>query len=105
LVVWFGLVGLEFELKQGFALTKQALYHLSHTSSPFCSGYFGDGGLANYLLGLALNLDLLQISASQVAGIIGVSLRHPIVCFLDAIHFDLGEMESQCSFDLHFPEG
>jgi hypothetical protein len=27
---------------QGFALAKQALYHLSHTSSPFCSGYFGD---------------------------------------------------------------
>jgi hypothetical protein len=20
------------------------LYHLNHTSSPFCSGYFGDGG-------------------------------------------------------------
>jgi hypothetical protein len=26
----------------GFALAKQVLYHLSHTSSPFCSGYFGD---------------------------------------------------------------
>jgi hypothetical protein len=24
-------------------LEKQALYRLSHTSSPFCSGYFGDG--------------------------------------------------------------
>jgi hypothetical protein len=22
-----------------------SLYHLSHTSGPFCSGYFGDGGL------------------------------------------------------------
>jgi hypothetical protein len=32
-------------LIQGFSLTSQALYHLSHTSSssPFCSGYFGDG--------------------------------------------------------------
>jgi hypothetical protein len=26
---------------------------LSNTSSPFCSGYFGDGGLTNYLLELA----------------------------------------------------
>jgi hypothetical protein len=30
------------DLTRDFALTKQALYHLSHTSSPFCSGYFGD---------------------------------------------------------------
>jgi hypothetical protein len=28
---------------QGFQLTKQLVYHLSHASSPFCSGYFGDG--------------------------------------------------------------
>jgi hypothetical protein len=28
---------------QGFTLAKQELYLLSHTSSPFCSGYFGDG--------------------------------------------------------------
>jgi hypothetical protein len=33
---------------QGFvlatqALTKLVLYYLSHTFSPFCSGYFGDG--------------------------------------------------------------
>jgi hypothetical protein len=28
---------------QGFVLAKQVLYHLSHTSSPFCCGYFGDG--------------------------------------------------------------
>jgi hypothetical protein len=27
---------------RGFAFAKQVLYHLSHTSSPFCSGYFGD---------------------------------------------------------------
>jgi hypothetical protein len=38
---------------------------------------FGDGGsLANYLLGLASNCDLL-ISASQVARIIEVSHQHP----------------------------
>jgi hypothetical protein len=28
---------------QGLACAKQALYCLSHTSSPFCSGYFRDG--------------------------------------------------------------
>jgi hypothetical protein len=28
---------------QGFTLAKQVLYCLSHTSSPFCFGYFGDG--------------------------------------------------------------
>jgi hypothetical protein len=28
---------------QDFTLTKQVLYHLSYTSSPFYSGYFGDG--------------------------------------------------------------
>jgi hypothetical protein len=33
----------------GFILTKQVLYFLSHNSGPFCSGYFGDGGLVNYL--------------------------------------------------------
>jgi hypothetical protein len=27
---------------QGFALSRQALYHLNHDSSPFCSGYFGN---------------------------------------------------------------
>jgi hypothetical protein len=44
-----------FFLNQGFALIKQSLYYLSHTSSPFCSGYFGDGGLTNYLPGLVSN--------------------------------------------------
>jgi hypothetical protein len=36
-------------------LTKQALYHLSHIYSPFCSGCFGDG-VANDLPVLALNV-------------------------------------------------
>jgi hypothetical protein len=36
---------------------KQVLYCWNHTSSPFCSGYFGDGGLLNYLPGLASNHD------------------------------------------------
>jgi hypothetical protein len=30
---------------------------LSHTSSLFCSGYFGDGGLVHYFSGLVLNGD------------------------------------------------
>jgi hypothetical protein len=38
-----------------FARAKQVLYRLSHTSSPFCSGYFGDGGLSNYLPRVASN--------------------------------------------------
>jgi hypothetical protein len=29
---------------QGFTFAKQVLYSLSHTSSPLCFGYFGDGG-------------------------------------------------------------
>jgi hypothetical protein len=32
-------------------LAKQVLYHLSHTSSPFCSGYFGDGVSPTICLG------------------------------------------------------
>jgi hypothetical protein len=28
---------------EGFTLEKHLLYCLSHTSSTFCSGYFGDG--------------------------------------------------------------
>jgi hypothetical protein len=43
-------------------LAKLAVYCLSHTSSPFCSGYFGDGGLLNYLSGLALNHDPPDLS-------------------------------------------
>jgi hypothetical protein len=54
---FFFLVGLQFEFRDSH-LAKQALYRLSCTSSPFCSGYFGGGGcLLNYLPGLASNLD------------------------------------------------
>jgi hypothetical protein len=48
-------VGLGFELGS-VLVVKQVLYCLSHTSSPFCCGYFGDGGLENYLPGLTSNL-------------------------------------------------
>jgi hypothetical protein len=37
-VLFFGRIG--FELS--FVLAKQTLYCLNDTSSPFCSGYFGD---------------------------------------------------------------
>jgi hypothetical protein len=40
---------------QDFTLTKQVLYGLSHTSSPFCSGYFEMGSYMKYLPGLASN--------------------------------------------------
>jgi hypothetical protein len=37
---FFGGTGV---LTKGFVFAKQALYCFSHTSSPFCSGYFGTG--------------------------------------------------------------
>jgi hypothetical protein len=43
------------DLNSGIMLAKQALYHLSHTSRPFCSAYFWRWGLENYLPGLASN--------------------------------------------------
>jgi hypothetical protein len=55
-------VGLEFELKS-FELAKQMLYHFSHTSSTFCSGYFGIIIIIlNYLPSLASNLDPPDLS-------------------------------------------
>jgi hypothetical protein len=53
--LFFFLVGLG--LNSGLCAYKAGGILLEHTSSPFCSGYFGDGrmGLMNYLLGLALN--------------------------------------------------
>jgi hypothetical protein len=62
---------------QGFMLTKQvllSLYCLRHTSSPFYSGYFGDGGILNYdPPNLAL---ILLIAISQVSRIIDVSYHY-----------------------------
>jgi hypothetical protein len=34
-----------YPLPPGFTLARQVLYHLNHASSPFCSDYFGDGGV------------------------------------------------------------
>jgi hypothetical protein len=60
----------------GFMLAKQALYHLSHTSSSFCSGYFEDSISQIICLGWPRTV-ILMISAFQVARIIGVSHRCP----------------------------
>jgi hypothetical protein len=73
LVVYF-LVGLGFELR---ALHLQSRCStVSHTSSPFCSGYFGDGGLVNSLPLMATQTPFSSISASQVIRITGVSHQH-----------------------------
>jgi hypothetical protein len=53
-------------------LAKQVLHYLSHASSPFCSGYFGDGFLRTICLDWP-RTTMLPYSASQVAGITGVS--------------------------------
>jgi hypothetical protein len=45
-----------------FALAKAGTLLLSNTSNPFCSAYFGDGGLTNYLSELASNLHLPDLS-------------------------------------------
>jgi hypothetical protein len=41
-VSFFFLFGRTGIWTQGFTLAKQTVYHLSHISSPFYSGYFGD---------------------------------------------------------------
>jgi hypothetical protein len=56
---------------QDFTFAKQAHYHFSQGSIPFCSHYFGNRGLLNYLPGLTL------ISASQVTRITSMSHRCP----------------------------
>jgi hypothetical protein len=50
---------------QGFKFVKQALYHLSHTSSPFCCCYFREGVSHTISLDWPLTTILL-ISVSQV---------------------------------------
>jgi hypothetical protein len=65
IIFFFFLVGLVFELR-ALHLAKQALYLLSHASSSFCSGYFGDGGLANYVPGLAFNCNPPDLSFPSI---------------------------------------
>jgi hypothetical protein len=53
---------------------KQVLYRLSHTSSPFCSGYFEDGISRTIWQGW-FQTTILS-SAFQVARITGMSHQH-----------------------------
>jgi hypothetical protein len=67
---------LGFELRtQIFPLAKQAFCPLSHTTSPFCSGYFGARVLKIIFLGWPQTA-VLPISASQEARITGVSHQY-----------------------------
>jgi hypothetical protein len=58
-------------LFQGFVLAKQVLYCLSHTSSPLCCGYFGDGSLLNCLFRQALNHDPPDLSFPSSLAVLG----------------------------------
>jgi hypothetical protein len=50
-------------------LAEQRIYHVSHTSIPFCCGYFEDGGLMGYLPELASNFHLPYFSLlSRIIG-------------------------------------
>jgi hypothetical protein len=44
-----------------WTLDRQALYHLSRSTSPFSVEYFLRQGLLNHLPGLALKCDLLDL--------------------------------------------
>jgi hypothetical protein len=73
---FFFLVGLGFGLRPA----KQVFYCLSHTSSPFCSGYFGDGVTELFALA-GLGITVLPISVSQVSRITGMSTNTQLFFF------------------------
>jgi hypothetical protein len=76
---YFGVTGVGV---QGFVFGKQALYCLNHICSPFLLWLFWRGSLAKRLPGLALNLNLHNLS--QVSGITGMSPLAPSVsCILN----------------------
>jgi hypothetical protein len=57
--LFFFFCSIGFELRtQGLILARQALYHLSHASSPFCVSYFSDMVLC-FCLGLPQTMILL----------------------------------------------
>jgi hypothetical protein len=63
--VFFFFFGREWCLIQGFMPAKQVLYGLMglrHMPSSFCTSYFKEGGLVNYLRGLASNQDPSDLS-------------------------------------------
>jgi hypothetical protein len=68
--IFFFNVRLGFEFR-ALCMQSRPLYCLSHISSPFCSGYFGDGGLVIYLPKLASDCDLpdLSLPVSRITGV------------------------------------
>jgi hypothetical protein len=73
-VLWFELRAL---------LEEQVLCPLNHTSSSFCSGYFGDWGVSGTICLDWPQTVILPISASKVARIIGMSHQHPNALILN----------------------
>jgi hypothetical protein len=67
----------DWDLNQGLQACKEALYYLSHTSSTFFSGYFGDGVSQTICPGWSWAV-ILPVSAFQVARILGISHLHQI---------------------------
>jgi hypothetical protein len=64
-------------------LAKQAFDCLGHSFSPFCTGYFGVSQTIS--MGWP-QIEILQISASQVARITGISRLHVLfIYFLNKI--------------------
>jgi hypothetical protein len=61
---------------QGFGLAKQGLKHLSHTSSTFCSCYFGDE-VSWTICRRCPWISNLPISAFQIARTPGIIHQHP----------------------------
>jgi hypothetical protein len=67
-VFFLGVLGVfwwNWDLIQAFTLAKKVLYCLIPASSPFFSGYFGDGFLTNYLSRLASNHSLPDLNLSS----------------------------------------
>jgi hypothetical protein len=60
--VFFNSFFFEWEYSLNSGLLAYKACFLNHTSSPFCSGYFGDGDLINCFPGLTLNQDSPDLS-------------------------------------------
>jgi hypothetical protein len=95
----FVLVGLGFELR----LHAQVLYVFSHTASPFCFCYFGDGVSRTIFPSWSQTLILL-ISASQVAKIKGMSHQHLFFFFFLTPFPDVLEIEPRAWHLGHIPD-
>jgi hypothetical protein len=63
---------IDYHAVNNFAFPKQVSFYLSHTSSPFCFGYFGDGISRTICPGWPLP-SVLSFSASQIVRITGMS--------------------------------